>query len=63
MNEIEQASKLGAAAFARGVKSAPCLDAELLKLIPGQGPDKTIAILAAWSKAWHAANLSLAVSA
>jgi len=59
---IEQARALGRAAFDRGVKAVPALDPELMKLVP-ERPDAEgrVALYAAWSKAWHAANLAAPV--
>jgi hypothetical protein len=68
MNIIEQqivtASVLGTKAFNKGIDPKPCDDTELMEIIKGrfgaetpQGEACTIAILKAWLRAWHLANL------
>lgn len=61
---IITAAVLGTIAFNEGLSSAPCQDAELLKVI-GLHEKKemgdSMPILDAWIKSWHAANLAKAV--
>ena len=59
-NAIIQASILGTIAFNSGKKSIPVLDKELMEMLEIDGID-TIAVLTAWSNAWHAANLSKSI--
>ncbi len=59
---VDASEKLGASAFARGVKAAPALDpefAKFLRTIPRADFTGRFAIrvLSAWSKGWHTANV------
>ena len=56
---ILAAATLGTIAFESGRKAVPCQDSKLMNLIPqAEKENATLAILKAWSKAWHDANLS-----
>ena len=56
---ILAAATLGTIAFESGRKAVPCRDSNLMDLIPlAEKNNATLAVLNAWSKAWHAANLS-----
>ena len=68
MNKLEQqivtASVLGTNAFKKGIASTPCRDGELMAIIKDRfctetpnGEACTTAILKAWLRAWHLANL------
>ena len=68
MNKLEQqivtASVLGANAFKKGIDPTPCRDGELMAIIKDRfcvetpkGEACTAAILRAWLRAWHLANL------
>ena len=64
-DQIAKASALGTAAFNRGVKSAPALDAEFLEMLKGRkigetpkGEAKSVKLMNAWLEAWHKANLA-----
>jgi hypothetical protein len=55
---LAKASKLGAGAFKKGMKSIPAQDKELMKLLKGLPVGGGGAsIMDAWSKAWHKENL------
>lgn len=51
---------LGTAAFHNGIKAAPCLDVELMKMMEGFeiGNPMSIPMMKAWSKGWHGANVA-----
>jgi hypothetical protein len=61
--KVAAAQVLGQQAFVNGIKSAPCLDNAVMKMVTELStPDFSnshviIAILKAWSKGWHEANL------
>ncbi|WP_173235584.1 hypothetical protein [Legionella antarctica] len=68
MNKIEQqivtASVLGTKAFKTGIAPTPCYDSDLMAIIKDRfcaetpkGEACTTAILKAWLRAWHLANL------
>lgn len=62
MNENEkiiEATKLGAAAFARGALRVPALDPAVLPILSGNRPGAAVRILTAWLRAWDVANLSV----
>lgn len=57
--------EMGTSAFAAGLKCAPCLDPRVMSLVTmvsqpldAPGPSATLAILKAWNRGWHAANLA-----
>jgi hypothetical protein len=63
INAIHAAAALGTAAFNAGKQSIPRHDAQLMELIGQQGQQfgDSIALLDAWSQAWHAANVAAPV--
>lgn len=72
MNKIEQqivtASLFGTNTFIKGIAPAPFRDGELMAIIKGRfcaetpkGKACTTAILKAWLRAWHLANLYLII--
>jgi hypothetical protein len=63
--QILQASVLGTIAFNAGKKCVPAWDKDLMQMLSGRmigqapaGEASSVAILKAWSDAWHNANLS-----
>lgn len=56
----QAAKTLGSIAFARGVKCAPALDAEMMKMLSGRqvGDRRTAPELKAWAAGWTQANLA-----
>lgn len=60
---IAAAQVLGTAAFANGIKSAPCLDKNVMALVEKYSTTDwslshvVCAIMKAWSTGWHNANL------
>ncbi len=68
--QILEAALLGTAAFNESRKCVPAHDSTLLEMFVGRdvgitpaGEASTVAILKAWSKAWHDANLAAPVPA
>jgi hypothetical protein len=60
----EKGRRLGAEAFAKGIKSAPCLDPHIHIEIGNANNDHALimALMKSWSDAWHAANLAAPVA-
>jgi hypothetical protein len=58
-SDVMDAYKLGTSAFKQGLMAIPAQDVELMPLIKkNNGQTKVVlAILNAWSKGWHTANL------
>ncbi len=55
---LDRAAELGRAAFARGAPAASCQDAEFCAMLEGLKVGEGLALLKAWSAAWHAANVA-----
>jgi hypothetical protein len=59
-----RAQAAGAAAFAAGIKSAPCLDPAVMPLLREANPTGKIgcklstAVWKGWANGWHTANLA-----
>lgn len=61
--KIERAAQLGKAAFEAGKMCVPAHDPAVMGLLKGKqvGDPATVAILDAWLRAWHEANLAAPV--
>jgi hypothetical protein len=59
INPIHKAAALGRIAFEEGRMSVPALDPALCEML--KGCPCILAVLEAWSRAWHAANLAAPV--
>lgn len=62
-SQLEAAMILGISDFHKGVNSVPCLSKACMSLVEVNQHIKgaTIAIMNAWTKGWHSANLSNAI--
>jgi len=56
--KIKTATKLGLRAFENGIKCAPILDKDLMKLLVNNKVGEGILIMKAWVRSWTEANLN-----
>ena len=61
--QLKHAKEMGKAAFANGVKCAPCLDSEFMKLISGRSPGQktkgqasSVKLMKSWQDGWTNEN-------
>jgi len=59
-SQLEAAKIFGVNDFNKGIKAAPCLSKNCMSLVEVNQHIKgaTVAIINAWTKGWHLANLS-----
>ena len=68
-DQVNKAAELGAAAYHKGVKCAPCLDPELLGMFGSrsfttpEGEASTVKLLESWTRTWTQESLKAARAA